>query len=337
MIRSKIALATQYLLKKSRTNSYPAVVGIEPTNNCNLDCVFCPRQEMTRAIGDMNQDLFERIADDIKGKVEFIWLQDYGEPFLNKRIFEMIRTAKSRGLRTGVSTNGTVMTEKVIDGIFESGLDYLLFAFDGATKETYEKVRLGADFDHVSRNIRAFVAKKLERKAKTFVCIQCICMQQTRAEIKQFIRMWRIPGVDGIRIRQLTYSGNANGGARHGSNGTPDEKFKNDPGRRPCYWLWSNPHIKQDGTVVPCCQDVNGVLALGNMRKNTLGEIWNGPKMQQLRQLHIEGRQAEIPLCKSCNMYQPSAPLIFGSAFLPHFTVNKLVPKVETLLSLRRY
>ncbi len=324
MLRDRISLAASYLRRSARTDAYPAVVGIEPTNNCNLDCVMCPRQEMTRQIGDMNTELFERIIDDLKGKTEFVWLQDYGEPFLASNIFDLIQAAKARGLRTGISSNGTVMTDKIIRNTLDSGLDYLIFAFDGATKHTYEKIRVGADFDRVTQNIHRFLDFKKRTRSKIYIVIQCICMEQTRDEIHQFIKTWRIEGVDGIRIRQLTYSG------REG-------QFRNDPGRRPCYWLWSNPHIKQDGTVVPCCQDVNGKLALGNIKNASLGELWNGKKMQQLRQMHIEGQQGEIPLCKECNMYQPKAALVFGSAFLPYFTVNKWVPKVETLLSLRRY
>jgi radical SAM protein with 4Fe4S-binding SPASM domain len=338
VIAAKLRLATDYLLGRApRAGAYPPVVGIEPTNNCNLDCVFCPRQEMTRQVGDMNTELFERIVDDLRGRVEFIWLQDYGEPFLNRNIFQMIRAARARGLRTGVSTNATVMTDRVISGILDSGLDYIIFAFDGATRETYEKVRLGANFDQVTRNIRRFLERKNETKAPIYVCVQCICMQQTRAEIRRFIRAWRVRGVNGVRIRQLTYSGNDEGGGKHGSNGDGRGRFRNDPGRRPCYWLWSNPHIKQDGTVVPCCQDVNGVLAIGNVREQSLGEIWNGEKMQRLRRLHLEGRQAEIPLCRGCNMYQPAGPFVFGSAFLPAYTVNRLVPTIETLLSIHRY
>lgn len=336
MIRSKLSLATRYLRRKHPRGDYPPVVGIEPTNNCNLDCVFCPRQEMTRAVGDMQQSLFDKIVDEIAGKVDFVWLQDYGEPFLNKNVFELIRAARRRGLKTGISTNGTVMTDRVVEGIFDSGLDYLIFAFDGATKETYESVRLGANFDHVTANIRRFLARKNERGAKIYTVVQCICMKQTRAEIRRFIRMWRVKGVDAVRIRQLTYSGSEQGG-RHGSNGDPAGTFRNEPGRRPCYWLWSNPHIKQDGTVVPCCQDVDGALAIGNVRDQPLKAIWNGPKMRALRQMHIDGRQAEIPLCRNCNMYQPGAPFVLGSALVPQLTVNKLVPRVETLLSLARY
>jgi len=324
MFRHRVALALAYLRRQARTRSYPAVVGIETTNRCNLDCVMCPRQEMTRPIGDMRELTFKRIIDDIAGKVEFVWLQDYGEPLLNKDTLRFVRLAKAAGLRTGISTNGTVLVNSVIEDIFDSGLDYIIFALDGATKETYERIRVGAKFDRVTAGIRGFLARKIARGAKTFTVLQCICMEQTQDEIGVFARSWRVPGIDALRIRQLTYSGN-------------EGRFRNDRGRRPCYWLWANPHVKHDGTVVACCQDVNAALALGNIHEQSFHEIWNGEQMRRLRQAHIDGRQDQIPLCRSCNMYQPATAMICGSVLLPYFTVNKLVPRVETLLSRHRY
>ncbi|MGZ3711598.1 MAG: radical SAM protein, partial [Bdellovibrionota bacterium] len=129
---NRVKLAVSYLGKKTDTGRFPGVVGIESTNNCNLDCVMCPRQEMTRPVADMQKPLYEKTIDNLAGKTEFIWLQDYGEPFLNKDIFSMITYARAKGLKVGISTNGTVLTDKIIDGIFESGLDYLIFAIDGA-------------------------------------------------------------------------------------------------------------------------------------------------------------------------------------------------------------
>lgn len=325
MVRDRIKLAFDFLGTRPACGAaYPSVVGIESTNKCNLDCVMCPRQEMTRPVGHMDLALFQRIIDDLAQKTEFVWLQDYGEPFLNPRIFEMIRYARQKGLRTGISTNGTVMNERIIDGILDAGLDYLIFAFDGVTRETYEKIRVGARFDKVTANIRRFLQRKKETRSGIYTVLQCICMAQTESEIGTFLRTWRSPGVNAIRIRQLTYSGN-------------EGKFRNEPGRKPCYWLWANPHIKQDGTVVPCCQDYDGQLALGNIADGPLSAIWNNERMRDIRQTHIQGRAGEIPLCKNCNMYQPAPYLVLASAFVPYFLVNKLVPRVETWLSLRRY
>ncbi len=324
MFRHRLALAAAFVRQRARTRCFPPVVGIETTNRCNLKCVMCPRQEMTRPIGDMRELTFKRVIEDIAGKVEFVWLQDYGEPLLNKDTLRFVRLARAAGLRTGISTNGTVLVDSIIEDILDSGLDYIIFALDGATKETYERIRVGADFDRVTAGIRRFLDRKTARNARTFTVLQCICMEQTQAEIGAFARSWTVKGIDGLRIRQLTYSGNQG-------------RFRNDRGRRPCYWLWANPHVKYDGTVVACCQDVNAALALGNIHEQPFGEIWNGPEMRRLRQLHIDGRQGDIPLCRSCNMYQPATAMICGSVLLPYFTVNRLVPRLETLLSRRRY
>lgn len=320
--RMKLALA--YVRKKSKLSSYPPVVGIESTNNCNLDCIMCPRQEMTRPVFDMASPIYRKIIDDIAGKTDFIWLQDYGEPFLNKSIFEMIRYAKAKGLRVGISSNATVLTDKIIEGIFASGLDYLIFAIDGGTKETYEKVRVGGNYEKTVANVERFLAAKTAGRHKIFTVIQCIYMETTENDISAFSQYWRKPGVDSVRIRQVTYSGKQG-------------KFDNETERKPCYWLWSNPHIKNDGTVVPCCQDVNATLALGNVNEQRLDEIWNNEKMQELRQKHIDGRAGEIPLCSGCNMFQPNDILILGSSAFDTFTVNKLVPRVESALSRLRY
>ncbi len=324
MLGQRFKQAGDYLFRREKTTVYPAVLGIETTSRCNLDCIMCPRQEMTRQTGDMDIGLFERIIDDIKRKVEFVWLQDYGEPFLNKNIFRMIEYANKSGLKTGISTNATILNDDVIKGILDSKLDYIIFAFDGATKETYEKIRKGADFGKVGSNIKKFIIRKFENKTKIFTVIQCIYMENTEKEIIDFKKTWKLKGVDGIRIRQVTYSGNSG-------------KFRNYLKGWPCYWLWSDPHIKWDGTVVPCCQDVNAVYPLGNMMENSFGELWNSSKMIRLRQMHIDGKAGEILLCKNCNMYQPSPILIMASSFFSYFNVNRFVPRIETIISSVRY
>lgn len=324
MVGNRLKLTRDYLSRKTRIATYPSVVGIETTGRCNLDCIMCPRIKMTRQAGDMEPSLFEKIIDDISGRVEFVWLQDYGEPLLNKNIFRMIRYAKKRGLSTGISTNATALTGDAAENILSSGLDYIIFAFDGATKETYEKIRKGADYAAVKQNIERFLAKKTEQDAEIFTAVQCIYMEETEREIDDFMAAWDTEGVDGIRVRQLTFSGNK-------------DKFRNTLHGRPCYWLWSDPHIKWDGTVVPCCQDVNAEYPLGNISEEPLGVLWNSDKMLWLRERHISGKQGEIPLCRDCNMYQPGLPLIIGSSFFSYKTVNKLVPKIETILSRKRF
>lgn len=322
MFKDRLKLLKSYLLRKEMVDTYPQVIGIEVTNKCNLECIMCPRQEMKREIGDMDIGLFKKIIDEIKGRAEFIWLQDYGEPLLHNDIFRMIKYVKSAGLNVGISTNATVLDNVIINNILESKLDYMIFAFDGAIKDTYERIRKGAKYDKVIENIKLFLEEKNKKQARLFTVLQCIHMDETEREIKDFVKIWRIKGVNGIRIRQITYSGTG--------------KYRNLL-KKPCYWLWHDPHITWDGTLIPCCQDVNAIYPLGSVVYNSVGELWNSKKMNLLRQLHINGRYRDIVLCRDCNMYQPSNMLMIGSSFFNIFMLNKLVPRVESYLSRMRY
>lgn len=324
----RFTLLWDYLSGNTICKAGPLEIGIEVTNRCNLDCIMCPRKKMTRPLGDMSFDLFTKIIDSGRDHLEFVWLQDYGESFLNSAIFEMINYCRKNGIRTGISTNATLLDKNLSERILTSGLDYLIFGFDGVTKETYENVRKGANYEKVVNNIRQFLEKKTKMETKIFTVLQCICMKETEEEIKKFKKLWKIPGVDAIRIRQVTF------GIEPAKE--KDKKFVN-PKKGPCYWLWSNPHIKWNGTMVPCCQDVNAIYPLGNINKDSLFELWNSERMVELRKTHLLGEYRSLNLCKDCNMYQPSALLVIGSSFFNLYTVNRLVPRMETKLSLLRY
>lgn len=325
-IKNRYELAKSYLGKKVHLSGFPTMLGIEVTNRCNLKCIMCPRSEMTREPGDMDFELFKKIIDQVQKYLEFVWLQDLGEPFLHKDIFRMIEYCRKKGIRTGISTNGTIMNQDIIEGIAATELDYLMFGFDGASRQTYEKVRVGACYEEVVNNINKFIENKLRRDLKTFLVIQCIYMQETEEEIENFRRLWDIKGVDALRIRQITYSGERGG-----------PRFINKRRNWPCYWPWSNPHIKWDGIVVPCCQDINADYALGNLQYHSLRELWNNQKMQELRKLLVAGEYERSRICRKCNMFQLNLAQVLSSSFFDQFRLNKLIPFIETLICKIRY
>ncbi len=319
----RLSLLKSYLTKDEKVKFGPPELGIEITNYCNLKCTMCTRTtEMTRPLRNMSLHEFKKIVDDVKEDTEFIWLQDLGEPLLHTDVYHMIEYCKQNGVKVGISTNATMLTKTASERLLHSGIDYIIFAFDGATKETYEKIRVGANYKTVVANIKQFLEMKQAVQSKIFVVLQCIAMNKTLEEVHIFKKMWNIPCVDAVRIRQLTHSGIG--------------QFKNNA-RGPCYWLWRDPHIKSNGSFVPCCQDTNADLAVGNAKDHNVKELWNSQKMQELRKMHVEGRADEIPACKNCNMYQPILPFAVASFLTDTMTKNKLIPVVETVVSRVRY
>ena len=99
----------------------------------------------------------------------------------------MLAIAKEMGVPSGISTNATILTEESSRRLIQAGLDYIIFAFDGATKATYEKYRKGAEFEKVRENILGFLKVKKELKSKIFCIVQMV-----RAEGEQP----RDPGAD---------------------------------------------------------------------------------------------------------------------------------------------
>ena len=77
-----------------------------------------------------------------------------------------------------------------------------------------------------------------------------------------------------------------------------DLKNKSHYSKQYCEFPWLSVSIMADGNVVPCTQISNHELVLGNINKNTLEEIWNGKKYQELRRMHISGN---FPKGHKCN------------------------------------
>ena len=137
---------------------------------------MCPRHIYTFDNESMDLELYKKIIKDCKDSVEFVWPYGIGEPMLHPNIFEMIRMTRDAGIRTGMSTNATMLDEKRIDMLLDCGLDYAIFAFDGASKETYEMYRTGATFEKTRQNILNFLEKKQQRKSPIYVVLQMVLL-----------------------------------------------------------------------------------------------------------------------------------------------------------------
>ncbi|MBV9401497.1 MAG: SPASM domain-containing protein, partial [Bryobacterales bacterium] len=142
-------------------------------------------------------------------------------------------------------------------------------------------------------------------------------------EAAEFHRFWtQVPGIDQVRIKE-DETNLVQPEARHSASG----------GRR-CHYLWRGAmYVKHDGRVYPCCQsymlDGNPV---GDLRHQSLREIFDSPAMRRLRGLHASGRGGEVDMCARCCTSLPH-PLLAASSLLVHGKwVRRAVPLVERLI-----
>lgn len=320
--RNRLQIAANYFRHKAVLSGGPIEITLESTAKCNLYCPMCPRHFYTFDNENMDLELFKKIVNDCKDYVEFVWPYGIGEPMIHPKIFEMIQITREAGIRTGMSTNATLLDDRRADLLLDSGLDYVILAFDGATKETYEKYRLGATFEKTRENILNLLQKKLDRKAPVYVVLQMVILKENVVEIEAYKKLWSIPGVDEIRFKRDEVH-------VEGSE-IPDSAFK-EPRRNPCHLLWRGPlYVRYDGLAYPCCY-MYDEPPVGDLKKQSVMEVWNSGEMVKLREAHLRGDLSEYPICQKCQAPRPSLAALYGSLMLDSLTVRKAVPAMEKL------
>ncbi len=136
-------------------NALPVEYIVETTAKCNLYCPMCPRETHKQPKEDMAEEIFERLVRESGESAEHMMLIGLGEPFMDRKIFDRIEYCERHNISTLLSTNGTFFDEKTCARLLDTPLEHITLSFDGATKESFEYYRKGANFEKVRDNFRA--------------------------------------------------------------------------------------------------------------------------------------------------------------------------------------
>ena len=149
-LRTKPAL----ILGREYQPSPPYFINLEPTSFCNLNCTICSL-DGSRKKGHLRPEIAKIALDQARElRVTEIRFFLAGEPLFNPHLAEYIQMAKARGLLTNIHSNGTYMPPERIEALIGAGLDKISFSFDGESAEEYEKIRIGANYDHTFKNLK---------------------------------------------------------------------------------------------------------------------------------------------------------------------------------------
>lgn len=251
---------------------------IEPTNFCNLRCRHCTAQIIPDIKkGFMDFELFEGIIDS-NPQLRCLILTRNGEPLMHPRIFDMIRYARDKKIYVNLYTNGMLLSDERIGKVFESGLSELNFSMEGVGD--YYKYNRGKDYSLIESAVNRLVLEK-KRKGSPLVIGINSTVPEDSAHGEEVKKTWG-DIVDHVTIVPLMGD-------------------RSEPRRKPCRTLWRNLVVTWDGNVVPCCIDMKNTLFLGNIRDNSLKEIFNGLEAKRIRTGHVKGEYP--PVCKNCDYY----------------------------------
>ncbi|MGQ9618007.1 MAG: radical SAM/SPASM domain-containing protein [Candidatus Aminicenantia bacterium] len=293
-----------YKMKRFFLSSLPVRLWIEPVSTCNLKCVMCPNKDLPENDrGLMEFDLYKKIIDEAKDFVSEVNLYHRGESLLHPQLKEFILYSVDNGIYTKIHTNGTLLENETIEKILDSRLHRITFSYDAYDKETYEKIRVGANYETVMENIKNLLKKKKERRSHLAVFVELIAFpnmswKEIRKKRKELSLNFAGLPLNGIITRRIhNWGGYLN--IRKSSN-----KYTI------CPFPWNALIIFWDGSVVPCTQDFFGDYKIGNVKEFKIKELWNNEKMMNLRKLLSEGKYSEVKICENCD--RPWRKRFFG-------------------------
>ena len=311
----------------------PSMIQLEPTNKCNLKCQMCHRSILFPSkIGEMSFFNFRKIVDPLIPSLESVRLQGEGEPFLCKDIFKMIRYLKTKSVHVNTVSNATLLTKELCRNILLSGLDEISFSIDGATKETYEQIRTGANFEHVTENIKTLTTLAANSTSPNLkICAFVVAMKKNMHELPGIVDLVHKLGIRNLWVQDVQFQQLDAGLATRkeslraiaGQDNTEKKRIEQYlrmamdrvnkygmeiityggksvfnrlkiPGARTkCSWPWTSAYVTWDGFVSPCC--IPSTYYCGNLLQESFKKIWSNGKYR-----HFRSRLKRGPLPHQC-------------------------------------
>jgi len=273
-----------------------AKVFLETTTHCNLSCSFCPPTGRKRE--HLSPALFELFLRRLEGRCKLLYFHVKGEPLLHPSLGALLSAARERGFPVSLTTNGTLVEERA-DELLGAGnlakLSISLHSHPGARgTEGYW------------RGVAAFLDR--HRAKPGFPVSLRLWSRSGGAFPPETARLWELvrerypaagdweSSASGPRSRELDRRVYLDQAERFE---WPDLVLPQGGSRGFCRGLGNQVGVLVDGTVVPCCLDGEGRVALGNLGSSSLEEILDSPRARAIRE-GFARRELVEPLCRTC-------------------------------------
>jgi radical SAM protein with 4Fe4S-binding SPASM domain len=343
ILQKKITMSPRALaaeLEKAKS-PIPSVFNIETTNNCNMKCVMCPRTElMDRPIKTMDMDDFRLLLDQVRPHTEqelaefwrfiseeygiessersensfyfhiisrCLTLHGYGEPLLDPLLAQRVREASARNIPTYFSCVPANLTVKRAVDLMQAGLTVLKVSIDALDDESQKAIRGSRNnFKESFDTILEILAEKKRLGLKTVIVPTMIAFS-SGVEAQElhdgFLRLWEGHDVFAyVKSQDNRWLYEKDEGMENRSH--YEKQY--------CEFPFTSLTVMAEGSVVPCTQDYNSEMPLGNIREDSLEKIWNNESYRQFREWHVTGAFPAghkcISRCDQKKIFQYLAP-----------------------------
>jgi MoaA/NifB/PqqE/SkfB family radical SAM enzyme len=180
---------------------------VEPTNQCNFDCLTCMRNVWQEPPGRMAPETYQRVLVGIQSfePLPLVFFGGYGEPLSHPDIFDMVEQAARLGAKTELITNAALLDENAARRLISAGLDRLWVSLDGATPQSYADVRLGDELPRVIANLERLreIAARAGSPALPRLGIAYVALKRNIRDLPEVIRLGQRLGADQFSISNL--------------------------------------------------------------------------------------------------------------------------------------
>ncbi len=311
---------------------------VEVTTSCYLRCIHCEHtywKDKTYLNQNLKLGTFVKLLEGIPN-LKWINITGEGTAVLNPDFFEMVHYIKSKGIYLDFSHDFFRLTHEQMLNLIKWGVDRIYWSIDGVTKETYEKIRVGSNFEQVCKNVGDLIKeKKFLKSPLPEVCFRFAFFKDNINEVEyipdflasiasardfgdepsinivallefQDTKGWEVE-ISTEVVERTNKRAKKLGFKIYWSHVTHIESEK--PPLDYCTF-WSEPYIMITGDVVPCCavlmsnnRDQLEELSFGNINQHSLKEIWNTRRYREFRKTVVDSKRGCPKVCEGCRVF----------------------------------
>jgi len=288
--------------------SFPRSIDIELTNSCNFKCLMCPTGNLsqTRKTGFMNDEVYYEILNNIREYKTPIRFIRWGEPTMHPKLIQYISAAKKEEILCHINTNGSYLNKDNIVELIDSGLDSIKFSFQGVDAKSYSEMRNIDYYDELIAIIKLFHETRGDNK-KPYIHVSTTVTYEDANTIRQFkdelIKITDLVTVGRTVLEHIDINETRLGKEEMDTIKWLKEQESVVKKHPECPEVFDKLSINWDGSVSACCFDHDNKMTIGDIRVQSLKEIWNSCKINKYREALAEMQHDKFELCKSCYDY----------------------------------
>lgn len=285
----------------------PSSLNIELNSTCNHRCVFCPYhgEKASRGIGNhvMDYEFAVKILDEAAelgiGRKE-VGFYVCGEPFLYKKLPDIIRYAKNKGFSyTFLTSNGALATPERLKEVVDAGLDSIRFSVNAPTRELYQQIHGRDDYDKVCKHIQFLSKYREENKKKISISLSCVLSKKTLG-MESLIKKQFEKYVDDILFFPVIISNEQK--PFLSEYALEDETPRSLKTGFVCKPVFDSMYIDAIGRVLSCCEAYGreeGVVYDLNKKLDLLA-AWQSEGFQNYRKRFLNHKKLKGTICEYC-------------------------------------